>query len=209
MADNSLPATVTHEQAREAYKKLHDHVYCSGRIPTLSVPPQPTDVDIVLCNYIEQQAALSVESGEGAPADALCHSFGAAMSGVTGAHQPTHNAVLHCQACDKPVLECWCFSSEGLIDLPPEVEEQCVLWAKDDRLWTTGETVRLNLRAFARVVIRDTNRRKVDSTPPLYPTAPIGNAAISTDTLLKLKARIVERLSQIDRKIDQNQESGR
>lgn len=96
----------------------------------------------------------------GEPADALCHSFGAAMSGVTGAHQPTHNAVLHCQTCDKPVLECWCFSSEGLIDLPPEVEEQCVLWAKDDRLWTTGETVRFNLRTFARVVIRDTNRRR-------------------------------------------------
>lgn len=54
---------VTHAQAREAYKKLHDYVYSNGPIPRLSIPPRDTDVDMVLCNYIEQQAAKEGEDG--------------------------------------------------------------------------------------------------------------------------------------------------
>ncbi len=39
------------------------------------------------------------------------------------------------------------------IQLNPEQERQVRLWAADDRLWTTQETVEFNLRTFARTIL--------------------------------------------------------
>jgi hypothetical protein len=45
--------------------------------------------------------------------------------------------------------------SGGPIPLSPAHEQAIQDWAADDRLWTTQETVAINLRTFARVVLRD------------------------------------------------------
>jgi hypothetical protein len=41
----------------------------------------------------------------------------------------------------------------GPIRLTPEQEQAAKMWAADDRLWTTQETVEFNLRTFARVIL--------------------------------------------------------
>jgi hypothetical protein len=41
------------------------------------------------------------------------------------------------------------------IHLNEEQEHSVKAWAADDRLWTTQETVEINLRTFARVILRD------------------------------------------------------
>jgi hypothetical protein len=48
---------VTHDMAREAYFKLHDHVYNGKKAPHLTIPPSENDVDMILCDYIRQQEA--------------------------------------------------------------------------------------------------------------------------------------------------------
>lgn len=42
----------------------------------------------------------------------------------------------------------------GLIQLNAEQEQAVKDWAADDRLWTTQETVEVNLRTFARVILK-------------------------------------------------------
>ena len=44
---------------------------------------------------------------------------------------------------------------EGLIPLNEAQLNATKQWAADDRLWTTQETVEINLRTFARVILRD------------------------------------------------------
>lgn len=61
MTEPTLPVSqpkrlVSHEQARAAYIRIHDALYDNKPAPCLSVPPQPDDVDMILCDYIEQQA---------------------------------------------------------------------------------------------------------------------------------------------------------
>lgn len=41
------------------------------------------------------------------------------------------------------------------IELSKNQEATVKLWAADDRLWTTQETVEFNLRTFARAILRD------------------------------------------------------
>ena len=53
---------VTHDEALEAFRKMHDALYNGKRVPSLCVPPQPDDVDMVLCDYIDQQRSLSSAS---------------------------------------------------------------------------------------------------------------------------------------------------
>lgn len=48
---------VTHEQAREAFMKYHNAVFNRGARPSMHVPPQSDDPDMVLGDYIRQQAA--------------------------------------------------------------------------------------------------------------------------------------------------------
>lgn len=60
---------VTHEQAREAYFKLHNHVYNGAPVPLLSIPRNENDVDMILCDYIAQQA--SSDPGEARLREAL------------------------------------------------------------------------------------------------------------------------------------------
>jgi hypothetical protein len=52
-------ATITHKQARDAYNKIHDALYNGKPVPCLCVPPQPTDVDMILTGYIKQQSRLA------------------------------------------------------------------------------------------------------------------------------------------------------
>ena len=42
---------------------------------------------------------------------------------------------------------------DGMIRLCEASEKECDSWAADDRLWTTQETVKFNLRIFARKII--------------------------------------------------------
>lgn len=56
----SPPTPITHEAARKAYNRMHDALYNNMPVPCLSIPPQPHDVDVILCDYISQQKALGL-----------------------------------------------------------------------------------------------------------------------------------------------------
>lgn len=47
--------TVTHQMARDAFRKMHDALYNNAPIPSLSIPARLDDADIVLSDYICQQ----------------------------------------------------------------------------------------------------------------------------------------------------------
>jgi len=44
-------------------------------------------------------------------------------------------------------------TTSGLVRLTASQEKAAKDWAADDRLWTTQETVEINLRTFARVIL--------------------------------------------------------
>lgn len=52
------------------------------------------------------------------------------------------------------VLQPETLGGNGPIELTPAQEWAIRDWAADDRLWTTQETVMLNLRVFARVILK-------------------------------------------------------
>ena len=69
------------------------------------------------------------------------------------------------------------------IPLNEEQEQAVRLWAVDDRLWTTQETVQFNLRTFARVILS-----KAVAAPPAVPQA-------EAELKARLDARYIERLN--------------
>lgn len=60
---------------------------------------------------------------------------------------------VHCQI-DGPYAETTAPIPPSPIPLSSELESAVKLWAADDRLWTTQETVEFNLRVFARAVLK-------------------------------------------------------
>ena len=52
-----------------------------------------------------------------------------------------------------------------LIQLNEAQEAHCKTWAVDDRLWTTQETVELNLKTFARVILRYAEAQTAPDVP--------------------------------------------
>jgi hypothetical protein len=49
---------VTHEQAHEAFMKYHNALFNRGPRPSMHVPPQSDDPDMVLGDYFRQQRKL-------------------------------------------------------------------------------------------------------------------------------------------------------
>lgn len=62
---------ITHTEARKAWERLHDALYCGGPRPSLCIPRCDTDVDMVLDAYFEQQEKLEAASSRFAPYTAL------------------------------------------------------------------------------------------------------------------------------------------
>jgi hypothetical protein len=56
----------------------------------------------------------------------------------------------------------------GLIPLNAKQKEEAKVWAADDRLWTTQETVEINLLTFARVILK----HGLAASPGVRPTSP-------------------------------------
>lgn len=80
---------VTHTMARDAYFKLHNHVYNRGPVPLLSIPPNENDVDVLLCDYIKQQER-GADSPSGTAADQLCpHNTTIGMCEICAASSPS------------------------------------------------------------------------------------------------------------------------
>jgi hypothetical protein len=63
--------------------------------------------------------------------------------------------------------------TQGLIELTDEMEKACTQWAEDDRLWTTQEAVKFNLRTFARVILKAAPAQSLYEAPPRHVEAKI------------------------------------
>ena len=73
-----------------------------------------------------------------------------------------------CGADAVPVARVSPQQSGGPLPLRPSQEEAVKSWAADDRLWTTQETVEINLRTFARVVLK--HEHELDRLEPITKT---------------------------------------
>lgn len=72
---------VTHEMAREAFRKMHNALCGGGPVPMMSIPARLDDADIVLSDYICQQKAASTP-----PNPPSFDGFGRDESGGAGAN---------------------------------------------------------------------------------------------------------------------------
>ncbi len=87
----------------------------------------------------------------------------------------------------------------GPIPLNAAQQQAVKEWAADDRLWTTQETVEMNLRTFARVVLRAYRLEPMGSMPANRPQPVLPpSAGIDREGLAVLAERVERIADQLD-----------